>query len=219
MKVAVDIVALSIAQSQLRVLLIERLKAPFKGMWALPGGFVEEDESLEEAAHRELDEEAGVQEARLDQLEAFSAPRRDPRYRVITVSYLAIFTAEKALLAGGDAAGAQWHDVASLPKLAFDHQQILQHALAHVEREVRHTPLLFELLPSHFTLTHAQTLLERILRVELDKRNFRKKLLALGFVEGTTQYVTGIRARPAQLFRFNPRKFEKLSKEFGFSFC
>jgi 8-oxo-dGTP diphosphatase len=219
MRVSVDIIALSLAHTELRVLLIERKGSPFAGTWALPGGFVLEHESLEAAAARELQEETGVSGVALEQLRAFGAPDRDPRYRVITISYMALMTVEQALSASTDAARAAWFPLSELPRLAFDHTEIFEAAMDQLKLRVRSTPIIFDLLPKLFTLTQAQELLERILREPLDKRNFRKKLLSLGFLEGTKQILGGRRSRPAQLFRFNRKKFLKASSGFGFSFC
>ncbi|GAB4438126.1 MAG: NUDIX domain-containing protein [Anaerolineae bacterium] len=189
----------------LQVLLIRRGTEPFKGMWAIPGGFVGLDESLEDAARRELAEETGVTDVWLEQLYTFGAPDRDPRTRVISVTYYALVSAD--LLdphAGSDATEAAWHSMYNLPPLAFDHDAILDYALQRLRYKIEYSAVAFQLLPEEFTLRELQEVYMVILNdYELDKANFRKKLQREGneVVEPTGRFrETG--GRPAELYRF-----------------
>ena len=182
--VTVDLIIFTIADETLKVLLIKRKNPPFKGMWAFPGGFVEIDESLEAAARRELEEETNISGIQLEQLHTFGAVNRDPRKRVITVAYLALVNTEHlGVKAADDAAAAEWRSAYDPPKLAFDHAEILDHALARLRGGLDHTAMAFRLLPDTFTLTEAQRAYEIILDESLDKRTFRRKLLARGILK------------------------------------
>ena len=217
--VAVDCVVLGLDTDDLKVLLIRRGVEPWKGAWALPGGFVGEREGLEEAARRELAEETGIKDVFLEQLYTFGAPERDPRHRVISVAYYALAKlADFHLAAGTDAAGAGWHPLHKLPALAFDHATIIDTAVARLRGKVRYAPIGFELLPPRFTLTQLQRLYEIILERDLDKRNFRKKILSLGLVVETDEVEQGVRHRAARLYRFDKKKYERLLRS-GFEFA
>lgn len=203
MRVAVDIVIFTIAEGALKVLLVKRGVPPFEGQFALPGGFVRPDESLEEAAIRELYEETGVRNVFLEQLFTFGDPTRDPRGHVVTVSYFALIASDKlSLLAGADAADAQWFPVQKIPMLAFDHRQIFDCAMERLRNKLEYTTVGFQLLPQKFTLTELQSVYEAILQRRLDKRNFRRKLSLLGIVKPLKEWRhTG--RKPALLFRFS----------------
>jgi 8-oxo-dGTP diphosphatase len=210
MQVAVDIVIFTIQSGELRVLLIKRGIAPFAGKFAIPGGFVLEDESLDQAALRELKEETGVGDVYLEQLYSFGDPGRDPRGRVITVAYYALISGDRSpLVAGTDAADAQWCAVRELPNLAFDHRKILDYALERLRNKLEYTTVGFQLLPSRFSLTELQEVYEAILGKKLDKRNFRRKLALLKVLRPTREYRHGGR-RPARLYEFVAANFEKL---------
>jgi 8-oxo-dGTP diphosphatase len=214
----VDCVVFGFDEGELKVLLIQRALEPFKGQWALPGGFVRLDETLDEAARRELEEEAGLKEVFLEQLYTFGEVDRDPRERVVSVAYyalvkLAAFTTKAAT----DAADAKWFPISKVPKLAFDHAEILAAALTRLKSKVRYQPIGFELLPPKFTLSALQHLYASVLESDLDKRNFRKKVLSLGLLVPLKETQVGGRHRPAQLFRFDADKYEKLKKR-GFNF-
>jgi ADP-ribose pyrophosphatase YjhB (NUDIX family) len=216
--VTVDLVIFTIAENDLRVLLIRRGEPPFEDMWALPGGFVRPEESLEEAARRELSEETGVKDIYLEQLYTFGDPHRDPRTRVITVSYYALIRAQGQILrATTDAREAAWHSAHVLPSLAFDHRQILEYAATRLRAKLEYTTVGFQLLPEEFTLGELQRLYEIILRRPLDKRNFRKKVFSLGIVESVQRTRRLGAHRPAQLYRFALRRYETL-KERGIAF-
>jgi 8-oxo-dGTP diphosphatase len=214
----VDCVVFGFDEGDLKVLLIERGLEPFKGRWALPGGFVRADETLDAAARRELQEEAGLTNVFLEQLYTFGAADRDPRERVVSVAYYALVKlSEHAAKAATDAANAQWFPVARVPRLAFDHAAILETAVERLKGKVRYQPIGFELLPPKFTLSQLQHLYEAVLGAELDKRNFRKKVLSFGLLAPLKEAQMLGRHRPARLFRFDARKYEKLKKR-GFNF-
>lgn len=214
----VDCVVFGLDEGELKVLLIERALEPFKGKWALPGGFVRVDETLDDAARRELAEEAGLQNVFLEQLYSFGEVDRDPRERVVSVAYYALVKlAAHETKAATDAADARWFPVSNVPRLAFDHAGILAAALARLKGKVRYEPIGFELLPPKFTLSELQHLYEAILGVELDKRNFRKKVLGFALLVPLQETRMAGRHRPAQLFSFDADKYGKL-KERGFHF-
>jgi 8-oxo-dGTP diphosphatase len=201
----VDIVVFTLQENQLQVLLVQRGKEPFAGMWALPGGFVQMDESLEEAAHRELAEETGIQDAYLEQLYTYGDPGRDPRERVITVAYFALVPTGAPFRreGGSDAAQAQWFPASSLPPLAFDHTEIARYALRRLRYKLEYTAVGFELLPEEFTLTQIQSTYEVVLGEKLDKRNFRRRILEADVIEPTPNIHSG-EGRPARLYRYRP---------------
>ncbi|MBS3146416.1 NUDIX hydrolase [Candidatus Woesearchaeota archaeon] len=201
--VTVDIIIFSIISNELKVLLIKRNVEPFKKFWAIPGGFVKMDESLEAAAIRELQEETGVKDVYLEQLYTFGDPNRDPRTRVITVSYFALINAEKVkLMATTDASDVNWYSITKVPKLAFDHDKILRYALQRLRWKLEYTNVVYSLLSERFTLTELQRTYEIILGKTLDKRNFRKKILSLKILKDTKQYTKEVSHRPAKLYTF-----------------
>ncbi|HLY98335.1 MAG TPA: NUDIX domain-containing protein [Candidatus Angelobacter sp.] len=210
MKVTVDIVIFTIQSGMLKVLLVKRAIPPFAGQFAIPGGFVHKDESLDQAALRELREETGVANVYLEQLYSFGDPGRDPRGRVVTVAYYALISADSSPLAAGtDAAEANWFPVSKLPPLAFDHRTILDYALERLRNKLEYTTVGFQLLPPNFTLTELQGVYEAILGKTLDKRNFRRKLALLKILKPVREYRRGGQ-RPAQLYKFVASHFEKL---------
>ncbi|MGH9801819.1 MAG: NUDIX hydrolase [Blastocatellia bacterium] len=204
--VTVDLVIFTIAGNDLKVLLIRRGGEPFKGRWALPGGFVEIEESLEKAAARELKEEAGVTNVYLEQLFTFGEPKRDPRGRVISVSYFALVDAERQRIrAASDATEAEWHSVFDSPKLAFDHKKILDYAVWRLRNKIEWTTVGYELLPKKFTLSELQRVYEIILQRPVDKRNFRKKILAQGQIRELNEARSDGAHRPAKLYSFREK--------------
>lgn len=209
--VTVDLVIFTIREKKLQVLLIRRGGKPFKGRWALPGGFVQENESLETAALRELVEESGVKDVYIEQLYTFGDPKRDPRGRVITVAYYALIAADQqSLKADTDARDARWHAMDALPSLAFDHAKILEYALERLRNKLEYSTVGFQLLGEKFTLTELQEVYQTILARPLDKRNFRRKMSLLDILEETDERKMDGVHRPARLYRFKARKFEKL---------
>lgn len=214
----VDCVVFGIDDEDLKVLLIQRDVEPFEGAWALPGGFVLMSESLPEAARRELREETGLERVFLEQLFTFGEPERDPRGRVVSVAYYALVRLlDHKVQAATDARDARWFPVWDTPSLAFDHEDILQTALDRLKGKVRYQPIGFELLPKKFTLSQLQGLYETVLERELDRRNFRKKILSMDILEELDEVQEGVAHRAARLYRFNERKYKKLTKA-GFNF-
>src|ERR1700758_5095657 len=214
----VDCVVFGYDEGELKVLLIQRGLEPFKGRWALPGGFVRVDETLDAAARRELQEEAGLTNIFMEQLYTFGELRRDPRERVVSVAYYALVKlSDHRIKAATDARAAAWFSVSDVPTLAFDHDQILATALQRLKGKVRYEPIGFELLPPKFTLSQLQHLYETVLETDLDKRNFRKKVLGFDLLVPLKQTQMTGRHRPAQLFSFDAEKYQKLKKR-GFNF-
>ncbi|HET8913442.1 MAG TPA: NUDIX domain-containing protein [Ktedonobacteraceae bacterium] len=203
--VTVDVLMMSLRQRDLQVLLVKRRSWPYEGMWAVPGGFVNIDESLEAAAKRELQEETDVTDVYLEQLYTFGDPGRDPRTRVITVVYFALLDSERLQVkAASDAVDVGWFSVYDLPPLAFDHQHIVDYALKRLRGKLDYTTIAFNLLPEQFTLRELQRVHEIILHHPLDKRNFRKKILSTEILEDTGAKKMEGTHRPARLYRFNP---------------
>lgn len=207
--VTVDVLVFTILEDELKVALIKRGVPPYQGRWAIPGGFVRMDESLEEAARREMSEETGLSDVFLEQLYTFGAVNRDPRGRVITVSYYALVPGEKLKLsASTDAADARWFSTNDLPKLAFDHAKIMEAALQRLRSKLEYSNIAYALLPENFRLSDLQKIYEIILGEEVDKRNFRKRMLSLDLLE-TTQHIDKSGShRPAQLYRFKQKEIQ-----------
>lgn len=216
MKVAVDIVIFTIQEGMLKVLLVKRRIPPFQNELAIPGGFVLPEEDLDQAALRELREETGVTDVYLEQLYSFGQPQRDPRGRIISIAYFALIAPDHPLKAGTDASEASWWPVKEVPPLAFDHAGILTCAAERLRNKLEYTTVGFQLLPSKFTLGELQTVYEAILGKSLDKRNFRRKIAELGILKPLSEYHSD-RGRPAQLFQFVAKRFERL-KEKGIVF-
>ncbi|MEZ4297751.1 MAG: NUDIX domain-containing protein [Polyangiaceae bacterium] len=214
---AVDCVVFGL-DDDLKVLLIQRDLAPFQGKWALPGGFVRVDETLDEAARRELSEETGVNRLYLEQLYTFGDVERDPRERVVSVSYYALVKlSDHRVRAATDAREAAWFSVTDLPRLAFDHDKIVSVALTRLRGKITYQPVGFELLPPKFTLSQLQKMYEVLLERELDKRNFRKKVLAMELLEELDEVEQDVAHRAARLYRFDKKRYQELTKE-GFHF-
>lgn len=214
----VDCVVFGLDEEGLKVLLIERGLAPFRGNWALPGGFVHVDESIDDAALRELQEETGLKKVFLEQLFTFGSLGRDPRERVVTVAYYALVQlSNHQVQAATDAREALWFAVDDLPKLAFDHNQILDMAHERLQAKVRYQPIGFELLPKKFTLRQLQSMYETILDRDLDKRNFRKKILGMGVLTELDEVEADVAHRAARLYRFDKTEYRRLTR-YGFNF-
>jgi 8-oxo-dGTP diphosphatase len=201
--VTVDVVIFRLQENELRVLLIRRAFPPYQGKWALPGGFVNIGEALEDAALRETEEETGIRDVYLEQLYTFGAPGRDPRGRVITVAYLALISQDLPVRAGEEAVQAEWHPVKRVPPLAFDHAGILEYALRRLRWKLEYSAVGFELLPDEFTLSDLQKAYEIVLEEKLDKRNFRSRILEAGIlVESKRLRSAPGQGRPARLYRY-----------------
>ena len=214
----VDAVVFGLDEGELKVLLIQRQIAPFQGKWALPGGFVQVEETIDEAARRELREETGLGDVYLEQLYTFGDVRRDPRERVVSVAYYALVALGRhELHAASDASSAAWFCVSDLPSLAFDHDKIVATAVSRLKGKVRYQPIGFELLPEKFTLSQLQHLYEVILERKLDKRNFRKKILGMDLLVELEEIEQDVAHRAARLYRFDEAKYRRLVKR-GFNF-
>jgi 8-oxo-dGTP diphosphatase len=199
--VSTDIVIFTIQEEQLKVLLIRRLSEPFKNGWALPGGFVEIDEDLEQAALRELREETGITGVYLEQLYTFGKPDRDPRERVITVAYYSLVPIDRLSVgAASDARELGWFDSDELPVLAFDHQKIINKAKQRLTAKLDYSTIALQFMPSKFTLSELQKVYEIIHGEALDKRNFRKRVMAYGCMEDTGEESRNGSHRPARLY-------------------
>jgi 8-oxo-dGTP diphosphatase len=205
--VTVDVLIFTILAERLHMVLIKRAIEPYKHRWAIPGGFVHIDESLEDAARREIEEEAGIQDVFLEQLYTFGDVERDPRGRVITVAYYALVPGERLqLAASSDAADASWFAIDELPPLAFDHDHIVRIAVERLKSKLEYSNVAFGLLPNQFRLTELQKVYEVILDRKLDKRNFRKRIASLNLVEPTGKLDSSGAHRPAQLYQFKERE-------------
>lgn len=216
--VTVDCVVFGFDGKELKVLLIERGIEPYKGQWAIPGGFVQMDESLHEAAKRELESETGVKNVYMEQLYTFGEVERDPRGRVISVAYYALVrSSDYELLAGDDASNANWFTLNEMPALPFDHNKILVSAMERLRGKIRYQPIGFELLDEKFTMPELQHLYECILNTKLDRRNFSTKMLKTGLLIELDEKKTGTPHRAPRLLKFDKVKYEELSKK-GFNF-
>ncbi len=204
--VTVDACLFTILDEELKILLIRRAVDPYKGDWALPGGFIRMDENLDTAVQRELEEETGASGFYFEQLETFSQIDRDPRERVISVAYFALAPAAHVVLkADTDAAEAAWHPVDELPPLAFDHSTIVNRAVQRVRAKAEYSTVVFEFLPEEFTVSDVRQVYETVQGVAIDKRNFQKWLTSRDLIEPTGEKRTGSH-RPAEHFRLKPAK-------------
>jgi 8-oxo-dGTP diphosphatase len=216
--VSIDCVVMGFEQSTLKVLLIKRKSDPKKGMWALPGGFVQEDEDLNDAAQRILTELTGLNKVFMQQVQAFGDVSRFPVRRVVTIAYFAfvkpeIYTITPGLLTEE----AAWVNVDAVPDLVFDHNHILESTIQTVRRKIRNEPIGFEMLPDRFTLPEFQKLYEAVLDRKMDKRNFRKKILKMSLLVPSGETQKGVKHRAARLYRFDELVYNDL-KEKGFCF-
>lgn len=197
--VTADVVVLTVRDGDLKVLLIRRKSPPFQGQWAIPGGFVEMAESLEAAARRELEEETGVTDVSPEQLRAFGDPHRDPRTRVITVAFLALVPWGRVhVRAGDDAAEARWHSMFRLPRLAFDHEEVLACALGRLRDGLDRRAA--RLLPEAFTLDELRAIHEVILRKRLNVRSFRRRVASAKVLRPLGEYRRAARGGRARLY-------------------
>jgi 8-oxo-dGTP diphosphatase len=203
--VTVDLVVLTVRSDALCALLVRRGEAPFRGRWALPGGFVQVAESVDAAAVRELGEETGVSGLHLEQLGTYGEPRRDPRMRVVSVAYLALAPDLPVPVAGTDAAAASWVPVASVGPLAFDHARILEDGVERARAKLEYTPLGTEFCGAEFTVAELRRVYEIVWGVSLDPRNFHRKVTGVeGLLEATGETTSRDGGRPAALFRRGP---------------
>ena len=204
--VSTDVVLFTIREQRLQLLLVRRANPPYAGMWALPGGFLDIDEDLDACALRELAEETGLQGVYLEQLYTFGAPARDPRERVISVTYYALVASDRLEpRAASDAAAVAWFPFDALPRLAFDHAEIIALAQRRLVAKLDYSTVAFQLVPDTFTLSELQRVYEILRQEPLDKRNFRKYILALDRIEETGALRRNGKHRPAREYRLKDR--------------
>lgn len=218
-KVAVDAIVFGYQNNQLYLLLIQQKFGTQESYWALPGGLVQNDESLQDAVKRELKEETNVVVNYFEQLFTFGDDiNRDSRNRVISVAYFALVDPSKLQIkADSDAENVQWFNISEVPPLAFDHKIILEKAISRLKAKLTYEPVGFDLLPKEFLFSELENLYCTILEKEIDRRNFRKKILSFDIIEETEQFGSSKSGRPAKLFRFNKLKYNELIKK-GFHF-
>jgi len=204
-QVTVDLVIFTVHESALKVLLVKRSARPFKGRMEIPGVVIRKNESLEQAALREMTEETSAHQVYLEQLYSFGDPRRHPCNRVVTVAYYALLPADRAQQVSGNG----WRNVDQLPPLAFDHRRIIDYAIERLRNKLEYSTAGFQLLPKKFTLSELQAVYETILGKKLDKRNFRKKMNLLRILKPLKEWRRTGR-KPARLYMFVGKKFEKL---------
>lgn len=215
---ATDCVIFGFDGGELKLLLIERENEPFKNKWALPGGFIFMKETTEAAAKRILLEKAGIKNVFIEQLYTFSELDRDPRERIVSVSYYALVNKyQYELIAGRDAAKAEWFELSKLPKLAFDHSKIVKMAIQRLKGKVSYQPIGFELLDEKFTLSQLQAVYESILEIEIDKRNFRKKILGMGLLTALDEKEKNVAHKAARFYKFDNKAYKEFTQK-GFHF-
>lgn len=213
-KLTVDAVVFGYEEGKITVLLIKRKYEPFKNKWAIPGGFIKDDESLEKAVERELFEETGVKINYLEQLYTFGKPERDPRGRIVSIAYFGLVRPNAfKLFASTDAEDAQWFAIDELPELSFDHKTILEMAIERLQGKITYEPIGFELLDQKFPFSDLEKLYSTLLGRKVDRRNFRKKILGLNVLDELEEKVSKGSGRPANLFQFNPKRYFQLKKE------
>ncbi len=207
--VTADCVVFGFDGLNIKVLLVERAREPYKGSWAFPGGFMNIDESADECAVRELKEETGLDGVSVEQFYTFSDVHRDPRERVITVAYYALVRMSE-VHGGDDAAKAGWFSLDNLPDLAFDHDRILKKALARLRERICFEPIGSGLLPEVFTMDSLQNLYEAILDVRFDRRNFSSMMLKTGVLVEEPDGLADAPAGSPEKYRFNAEKYAEL---------
>jgi 8-oxo-dGTP diphosphatase len=201
--VTVDLVIFTVNDDTLQVMLVKRAEEPFADRWSIPGGFLKVSESLEEAALRVLNEKAGVENVYVEQLYTFGDPDRDPRTRVITVTYFALIPWKDLIPPPSDkVTDLMWTSVHRLPKLAFDHKMIVEYAVKRLRAKASYSNIVYGLMPRQFRLSELQRMYEIIINGKLDKRNFRKRMLATGLLQETGRKDTAGAHRPAMLYKF-----------------
>jgi len=212
--VTVDCVIFGFDGKSLRILLIERGLEPFKGSWALPGGFVRMDETVEEAAIRELQEETNVKGVYLSQLSVFSEVERDPRGRVITVAFYALVKpSDHDVIGGDDAASAQWFSLDDYPIPVFDHEQIIKAAYAQLQRNFRAGNVGLEMFEDKFSISQLYTLHSLVTQKDIDRRNFYKKMTSFDYIEPTNEKMSDTPHKPSQLFSIDRTAYDSEIKE------
>ncbi len=216
---SIDCLIFGFRDGQLDVLLIKHAEGISRGKWALPGGWIRYNESVDDAANRLLKSLTGVSNIYLEQLRAFGDVNRYPKKRVVTIAYYALVNADRYRLHPGfTASDARWVNIHDVPKLPYDHSQILEFGFRYLKNKVRHEPVGFNLLPPKFSLHEIQQLYEAILETELDKPNFRRKLLKMNLLVPCNEKQKHVSHRAATLYRFDKKVYKKLTEN-GFSFA
>lgn len=216
--ITIDCVIFGFEKGSLEILLIRHAEGISRGKWALPGGWIKEDEGIDAAANRLLSESTGLDDIYLEQLKAFGDPQRFPLERVVTIGYYALIKKEGYNLKPGFAAAeAKWFRIDEIPDLIYDHNKIFNYSLKHLQKRVRQAPVGFNLLPEKFTLLQLQQLYEEILGMEMDKPNFRRKILKMKLLVDLDEKQTDVSHRAAKLYKFDPDIYKKLTNK-GFNF-
>lgn len=216
--VTTDCVIFGFDEGELKVLLIERGIEPFLGKWALPGGFINMDEDAETCSRRILKKETGLENIFMEQLYTFTSINRDPRQRVISIAHFALVRkSDYQAIAGLDTTTVRWFGLSEVPELAFDHQEILLTAKERLKGKIKYQPIGFELLPERFTMPDLHRLYETVLQKELDRRNFRKKMLSFNILTDTGEMQRGAQNRAPKLYCFDKQKYDELTRK-GFYF-
>jgi 8-oxo-dGTP diphosphatase len=215
---SIDCLIFGFRDGELDILLIKHAEGISKGKWALPGGWIQYNESVDDAANRLLKSLTGVSNIYLEQLRSFGDVNRYPGKRVITIAYCALVNADHYDLSPGfTASDVQWFNIHDVPKLPYDHSEILNFGFQHLKHKVRHEPIGFNLLPKKFTLHQIQKLYEAILETELDKPNFRRKLLNMNLLVPCDEKQQDVSHRAANLYRFDKKIYNQLTEK-GLSF-
>ncbi|WP_108823250.1 NUDIX domain-containing protein [Dysgonomonas sp. Marseille-P4361] len=216
--ITVDCIIFGFDKNELKVLLTKRAIEPYLGKWAFPGGFINIDETADDCARRKLLEEAGLQDIFMEQLYTFSDLNRDPRYRVISIAYYALVRSTDYILdAGLNIEDVQWFSLQEIEDLAFDHNKILDIAIERLKGKIRYQPIGFELLPEKFTLPDLHRLYETILQRDIDRGNFRKKILSMDLLIDHSDEQENRPSRGAKIYSFDRERYENLTKS-GFYF-
>lgn len=216
--VAADCVVFGWNENGLHVLLVKRNTDPFAGKWSLPGGFVMEQETTDQTTARVLQSKAGLRNVFFEQLYTFSNSERDPRGWILTVAHYALVGLSTAMQQKQEgSAESKWFALGKIPALAFDHREIVNMAIARLKGKVRYQPVGFELLPDKFTLRQLQQLYEDILGIEIDKRNFRKKISSMKLLKESGEKQQNVAHKAAMLYAFDDKKYKELTKK-GFHF-
>jgi len=216
--ITIDCVIFGFDKGSLEVLLVQHGEGISKGKWGLPGGWIYKKESTDAAAHRLLNELTGLEDIYLEQLKAFGDPDRFPLRRVITIGYYALVKREDYnIKAGFTASDAKWYKINEIPHLIYDHNEILDYSIKHLRNKVRQTPIGFNLLPEKFTLLQLMQLYGEILGIEMDKPNFRRKILHMKLLVALDEKQQDVSHRAAQLYKFDSEIYTKLTEK-GFNF-
>ncbi len=216
--ITIDCAIFGFENGHLEVLLVKHALGISEGEWGLPGGWILKNEDIDTAAHRLLRELTGLNQIFLEQLKAFGEPDRFPLGRVITIGYYALIKKEDyKIKAGFTASEVKWQRVEKIPDLIYDHSQILEYSLEHLRKKLRQAPIGFNLLPDKFTLLQLMQLYEEILNTEMDKPNFRRKILKMKLLKELDEKQKDVSHRAAKLYKFDHEVYKKLTNK-GFNF-